>query len=176
MKVTGYQLMDRIEALRQQAQTISGQFADSLYRFADPTEEKADPRDLMRDYMACERQVALLQAAQAAYNVRVTVDVAGEVMSLQQAVKLIGSANRVKTNWLSTVKPPSEQRGVVSHYYITTGNVRDKDSEYAVRVVSIPECLRLSQEATDFATALKQAIRAGNAVELDLDIDPGLFR
>src|SRR2546427_135904 len=92
MKVTGYQLMDRIETLREQAQTINGQFTGSLFRFQEGAEVKPDPRDLMARYLEAEKRVATLQAVQAAYNVRVMVDVLGEQMSLQQAVKLIGSA------------------------------------------------------------------------------------
>ena len=171
MKVTGYQLMDRIEALREQAQTINGQFTGSLFHFADVTEEKPDPRQLMKDYADCERKVALLQATQAAYNVRVIVEVLGEQMLLQQAVKLIGSANRIKNNWLAATKTSQDKNSYSSYYEL----VRDKTNEYAQRVVSIEECLRLSKEASDFTTALKQAIRAGNAAEIEIDIDPALF-
>ena len=172
MKVTGYQLMDQIETLREQAQTINGQFTGSLFGFAEATEQKPDPRTLMKDYADCERKVALLQAAQATYNVRVTVDVLGEPMLLQQAVKLIGSANKVKNNWLAASKN-SQDKNSYSNYYDL---VRDKTNEYAQRVVSIDECLRLSKEASDFATALKQAIRSGNAAEVEVDIDPSVFQ
>jgi prophage DNA circulation protein len=172
MKVTGYQLMDRIEVLREQAQTINGQFTGSLFRFAEATEEKPDPRDLMKDYAGCERKVALLQAAQAAYNVRVTIDVLGEQMLLQQAIKLIGSINRVKNNWLAAMKTSQDKNSYSSYYEL----VRDKTNEYAQRVVSIEECLRLSKEASDLTTALKQAIRTGNAAEIEIDLDPSIFR
>lgn len=172
MKITGYQLMDRIEALREQAQTINGQFTGSLFQFAVPSEAKPDPRALMKAYLDCERKVALLQATQAAYNVRVTVEVLGEKLLLQQAVKIIGSATRVKNNWLAASKNSQDNRNYSSYYEL----VRDKENEYAQRVVGIEECLRLSQEASDFATALKQAIRAGNAVELEMEIDPTIFQ
>lgn len=131
MKISGYQLMDRIEALREQAQTINGQFTGSLFRFAEAVEEKPDPRDLMKAYLECERKVALLQAAQAAYNVRVVVEVLGEQMSLQQAVKLIGSATRVKSNWLTASKNTPDNSSYSSYYEM----VRDKTNEYAQRVV-----------------------------------------
>lgn len=172
MKVTGYQLMDQIEVLREQAQTINGQFTGSLFRFAEATEEKPDPRELMKAYVECERKVALLQAAQAAYNVRVNVEALGEQMLLQQAVKLIGSANRVKNNWLAASKNSPDNNSYSSYYEM----VRDKTNEYAQRVVSMEECLRLSKASSDFATALKQAIRAGNATEIELELDPSIFR
>ena len=43
------------------------------------------------------------------------------------------------------------------------------------RVVSVDDCLRLSEEAARRALALKQAIRSGRATELELDIDPALL-
>lgn len=172
MKVTGYQLMDRIEALREQAQTVNGQFTGSLFRFANVSEEKPDPRELMKAYMDCERKVSLLQAAQATYNVCVTVEVLGEQILLQQAVKLIGSANRVKNNWLSASKNSTDTNSYSPYHEL----VRDKNNEYAQRVVSIEECLRLSRETSDFVTALKQAIRAGNAVEIEVEIAPAVFQ
>jgi hypothetical protein len=171
MKITGYQLIDRIEVLREKAQAINSQFTGSLYRFAAPTEEKPDPRALMQDYFDCERKVALLQSTQAAYNVRVTVEVLGEKLQLQQAVKLIGSATRIKNNWMSATTGGQDGRHP-SHYH---DFVREKENEYAQRVVSMEECLRLSQQASDFVAALKQAIRAGNAVEMEFDIDPAVF-
>lgn len=172
MKITGYQLMDRIEVLRQEAQTINGQFTGSLHRFANGGEEKPDPRSLMQAYTECERKVATLQAAQAAYNVQVRVEVQGETMLLQEAVKLIGSANRVRNNWLSASKSSQDNNSYSSYYEL----VRDKDNEYAQRVVSIEECLRLSKEAAERVTALKQAIRSGKAMEIDIEIDPSVFR
>jgi hypothetical protein len=172
MKITGYKLMDRIEALREQAQTINGQFTTSLYRFEEAIEEKPDPRELMKQYVECEKKVALLQASQAAYNVTVKVEVLGEEMSLQQAVKLVGSANRIKNNWLSALKATQDKNSYASYYDL----VRDKTNEYAQRVVSIEECLRLSQEASDRSAALKQAIRSGNATEVEMEIAPSLFQ
>lgn len=149
MKVTGYQLMDRIETLRELAQTINGQFTGSLFRFQDDAEAKPDPRDLMQRYLEAEKRVAMLQKAQADYNVRVTVDVLGERMSLQQAVKLIGSATRIKNNWLAASKNSPETNSYSSYHEL----VRDKDNVYAQRVVGIEECLQLSGAAADLATA-----------------------
>lgn len=171
MKITGYQLMDRIEALREQAQTINGQFTSALFRFKEDTDVKPEPRDLMTRYLDTERRVAALQAAQAAYNVRVTVDVMGDILSLQQAVKLIGSATRIKNNWISASKPSQESNPYSNYLEL----VRDKDNLYAQRVVGIEECLQLATAASDRVAALKQAIRSGNATEIDLDVAEELF-
>lgn len=172
MKVTGYQLMDRIETLREQAQTINGQFTGSLFRFQNDVEVKPDPRELMERYLEAEKRVATLQSVQSAYNVRVTVDVLGEPMLLQQAVKLIGSATRIKNNWLTASKNSTESNVYSSYHEL----VRDKDNLYAQRVVGIEECLALSESASALMMALKQAIRSGNGVEVELDVDPSLLR
>ena len=173
MKITRYQLMDRIETLREQAQTINGQFTGSLFRFRQDAEAKPDPRELMQRYLEAEKRVATLQGVQVAYNVRVMVDVLGEAMSLQQAVKLIGSATRFKNNWLAAPKPGQENNNYVTAFYDL---VRQKENLYAERVVSVEECVQLSGTASDLATALKQAIRSGNATEVELEVDSALFR
>ena len=87
-------------------------------------------------------------------------------------MKLIGSATRIKNNWLTASKTSQESNHYSSYHEL----VRDKDNLYAQRVVGIEECLQLSGTASDLATALKQAIRSGNAVEVDLDLDPSLLR
>jgi len=175
MRITGYQLMDRIEALRERAQTLNGQFLGSLFRFEKDAVTKPDPRELMRDYLECEKKVALLQEAQAAYNVHVSVSVQDETLSLQQAVKLVGSATRIKNNWLAASKDNPDPQ-CHSHYYYSSTLERSKDMEYAQRVVGKQECLRLSEIAADYAAALKQAIRSGNATEIELDISAELMR
>ena len=62
MRITGYQLMDRLEELKEQAKTYDGQFKGSLFRFEED-EKKADPRDLMAGYESCERKITQIQEA-----------------------------------------------------------------------------------------------------------------
>ena len=78
----------------------------------------------------------------------------------------------MKNNWLSVSKNSTETNSYSPYHEL----VRDKNNEYAQRVVSIEECLRLSRETSDFVTALKQAIRAGNAVEIEVEIAPAVFQ
>ena len=165
-------MMDRIEALREQSQTINSQFVGSLFRFHENVEEKPEPRELMKRYLEAEKRVAALQTAQATYNIQVKVEVLGERMSLQQAVKLIGSATRIKNNWLTASKNSPESNSYSSYNEL----VRDKDNLYAQRVVGVEECLQLSSLASDLAMALKQAIRSGNAAEIEMDVDLDLFQ
>ena len=60
MKITGYQLMDRLEELKEQAKTYDGQFKGSLFRF-EADEKKADPRDLMASYESCESKITQIR-------------------------------------------------------------------------------------------------------------------
>ncbi len=126
----------------------------------------------MQAFEGYERKIALLQTAQAQYNSRVQVEVRGETMPLQQAIKMYGSIKLIKQNWQTAAKPDptdaSKQR------YYTGGNEflsRDKDTEYAQRVVSMEECQRLAEDAANLALALKQAIRSGNAAIIDVEMD-----
>jgi hypothetical protein len=160
MKVTGYQLLDRIEELKEQIQTAESQFKTSLYRFAEEAGKKPEPRDLMAAFEAGERKIAILQEAQADYNLRVTVTVQDEPMTLHRAVKLIGSVNRIKNQWKTAAQESQ------NHYAYSPAMQRGKDNVYAERVVPIEECLRLSEQASRYASALKRAIRAGNATEI----------
>lgn len=169
MRITGYKIMDRMEELQEQAKTIDAQFKPALYRFKTDLVEKLDPRALMESYLACEEKIAQLQAAQADYNLHVSITVLDGNMTLQCAVKLIGSLNHIKNQW----KTASSEQSTNNYYQNTMS--RDKDSEYAERVVSVEECLALSSSASRRATLLKQVIRAGNAVELELEIDPAIF-
>ena len=170
MKITGYLIMDRLDELKEQAQGIDGQFKASLFQFADERNARSDPRALMAEYEAIERNVAALQEAQSAYNLRVPVTVNGELMTLERAVKLIGNANRAKNQWKSasqeTANPYSPYGGQ---------RQRDKENEYAERLVPIEEALQLSEEAGRRAAALKRAIRAGNATEVEIELDEALF-
>jgi hypothetical protein len=169
MRITGYKLMDRLEELKEQAKTVDSQFKGALFQFRDERGEKLDPRVLMQTYESCEASIAALQEAQAAYNLKVQVTVQDETMSLHLAVKRIGGVNHVKNQWKSAAQDSE------INPYMRDVRSRDKDSEYAERVVGVEEALRLSDTASRRAAALKQAIRSGNAVEVDLDLDPTLF-
>ena len=169
MRITGYKLMDRLEELKEQAKTADSQFKGALFQFRTERGEKLDPRRLMQVYLTCEEKIAALQEAQAAYNLQVQVTVLGETMTLHRAVKMIGGVNHVKNQWKAAAQDSDANR------YFGNVHQRDKDSEYAERVVSIEESLRLSELAGGRATALKQAIRSGNAIEIELEIDSTLF-
>ena len=171
MKITGFQMMDRMEVLREQGQVVNKQFVRSLFRFVDD-QTQPDPRDLMRAFSEYERKIALLQTAQAQYNSRVQVEVRGETMPLQQAIKMYGSVKQIKQNWQTAAKPDPTEASKQRYYSGSNDFLsRDKDTEYAQRVVSMEECKQFAEDAANLALALKQAIRSGNAAIVDIEMD-----
>ncbi len=169
MLITGYQLMDRLEELKEQAKTVDSQFKGSLFRFEN--EDKPDPRDLMDSYERLERKITAIQEAQADYNLRVTVTVLGSSMTLHRAVRMGSMAGRLKNQWKTAAGEGQNPYMLGIHNTMA----RDKEHEYARRVVEVEECLRRAEEAGRTAAAFKRAIRGGNATELDIALDPAVF-
>ena len=174
MKITGFQMMDRMEVLREQGQIATKQFVRSLFRF-EAEQDKPDPRDLMQTFADNERKIALLQTAQAQYNVLVQVEVDGETMPLQQAIKMYGSVKQIKQNWQTAAKPDPTEGTKPRYYSDSDFTTRQSGNEYAERVVSMDECKTLALNAANLALALKQAIRSGNAAVVELEIDPSVW-
>lgn len=170
MKITGFKLAFRLRELQEFREMVASQFNDSLFQFADETATKPHPNELMSTFAECERKIAVLQVAQARYNLAVTVDVAGQPMTLHEAVKRVGGAGRVIKMW----KTAARSEG--TNPYQVRSLSRDKDDEHAHRLVPVQECMERSLTANRQANALRQAIQLGNAVELDLnDLTPDLF-
>ena len=166
--------MDRMEALREQGKIANKQFVRSLFRF-ETEQDKPHPRDLMQTYADCERKIALLQTAQAQYNVLVQVQVGAETMPLQQAIKIYGSVKVVKENWQTAATPDPTESAKTRYYSEKDFTTRESGNEYAQRVMSAEECATLATEAANLALALKQAIRSGNAAIVDIELDASVW-
>ena len=95
MIVTGYQIMDRLEELKEAAKLADEQFEGALYRFAGDADKPA-PAVILQAYQEAQDKIARLQTAQSAYNLAVSVEAQGERMALELAVKRIGAANRIQ--------------------------------------------------------------------------------
>jgi hypothetical protein len=170
MLVTGNKILDALDILRERSKTLEAQFQSSLYAFEDEP-PPSDPRQVMLELLQVSGQIARLQEVQSAYNLRVEVEVQGERMTLQRVLELISSANRAKTLWAKAATPQSE-----NPYGFQVGlRTRDKDNEYARPVVPLPEAQDLANAATRRALAFKQAIRSGNAREVEMEVDAALF-
>src|SRR5687768_9368886 len=140
MKVTGYQLNFRLRELQDQREIVSAQFDDSLFQFASEAGMKQSPVELMRVFSECERKIAVLQVAQARYNLAVPVQVLGQAMTLHEAVKRVGGASRAAKMW----KDAAKNTGAAAYAYMGQERSRDKEHEYAGRAVSVQEALEHS--------------------------------
>lgn len=167
MKTTGYRLQQAIREQVERRELAESRFSGSLNKFPDET--KSDPIKLMAEFEDAERRIALLQAAQAKYNLQVQVEVddteAGSKVSLMEAVKLLGGAQRVEKKWREAAKGEEDRYG---------GRVRDRDSIVAQRQVDPDKCAELAKVAAKRVRALRYAIQKGDAVELDLQVELGL--
>jgi hypothetical protein len=172
MKVTGYQLQAAIKGRQEMRDLLQGEFQRSLFKFED--EDKRSPSEIAEELDQAERDIAALQAAQGLYNTMVTVTIGGETVSLLQAVKQVGGANRLANLWKGVAG--SDTGGRHRHYDMFGGPaVRDKDQEVAKAMVTSQEAIELTQAASQRARELRAAIQAGNSVEMSVNVDPALL-
>lgn len=175
MTLTGYTLREAIKRWELKRDAATRLFADSLWAFEG--QEKPRPVDLAQSVREAEVAIAMLQAAQARYNLAVSVRVLGEPMTLCQAVKLAGGAGRFEKLWRDATQ---DSKGS-SRYFLGPEKSRSRDNEYARRQVSIQDAIAESGRASEWANALRAAIAVGNATEVDsgpegIGLDAALLR
>ena len=168
MKITGYKLQHTLRELAHKRDTAAARFDKTLWKFED--EPKATPQEVMKTYRDAEGAIAQLQTAQGRYNLAITVNVLSESMTLAEAVKRIGGAGRMEKMWRSIAAPKKDQYG-----YGDDGTTRDPNVERATRQVSEEEAAVFAQQASRFASALREAIQVANATEIEIELDPVLF-
>lgn len=166
MKVTGYKLQHTLRELTHTRDIAAGQFDNSLKFF--PGDEKGDPKAVMAAYLEAEAKIARLQTGQALYNLKVPVDVLGKRMTLSEAVKLVGGAGRAEKMWRSVAAPKKDRYGY-------DRDERTEGTIVAQRTITPVEAAALAKEAARWASALREAIQTGNAVEVEIELDPALF-
>ncbi len=157
MKVTGYQLREAIKRWQLRRDTAAAQFTDSLKAF--PGEDKPDPREIMERLYTAESSIAVLQAAQARYNLSIVIS---NDFSLHEAVKLVGGAGRREKMWRNVAAPQKNK-------YEINRDERDKDAVVARPTVSQGQAMELADQAAGSASFLRSAIAVANATERDLD-------
>jgi len=173
MKITGYQLQQAIKARQEDRDLLQGQFSGSLFKFED--EVKRDPTEIADDLAKAEREIAQLQAAQGVYNTKVTITVGGQDISLLQAIKQIGGANRVAGLWKGVAQQSAGALGGGRRNRYDPygqGSVRDKEQEYAKATVDAETAISKAKETSKAARAMRAAISAGNAKSVDVEINP----
>jgi hypothetical protein len=176
MKLTGYQLQQAIKARQEDRDLLQGQFSGSLFKFED--EVKRAPTEIADDLAKAELEIAQLQAAQGVYNTKVTITVGGQDISLLQAIKQIGGANRLASLWKGVAQ---QSAGALSQGRRNRfdpyghGSVRDKEQEYAKATVSAETAIEKSKATSKAARAMRAAISAGNAKSVEVEINQELL-
>lgn len=162
MIVTGYKLQQALRELHHRRDIATKQFSDGLYQFKG--DDKPVPRDAFRLFKDAERKIARLQVAQMRYNLEVTVELQGAVVTLAEAVKLVGSAGRGEKMWRSTALGDKRSR----YGYGDSERSRSTDKEYAIRMVTTGEATEMAIAEGKYASALRTAIQTGNTTEINI--------
>lgn len=172
MKISGYKLIDRLEELKEQAKNVDAQFASSLHKFNEETDTSstATPQEIMQKYEELQTKIGKLQEAQSVYNMKVRVKFQNEALTLNRAIKEYGSLGRVKNQWKTATVAANSR----SAYY-GLELARSKEQIYAVRTISIENASTLYEAANKRVGLLKQAIRSGNATEINVEMDETAF-
>lgn len=163
MKTTGYALQQAIREATKERDLADSRFSGSLKAF--PDEKKPSPLKISDEIEAAERRIATLQAAQARYNLAVTVEADGRTMTLQEAVKLLGGAQRLEEKWREAAKEEADRYG---------SDTRDAGSIIRVRQVDNEKCVELARKHARRVNGIRYAIGKGNATEVEIDIDLSL--
>lgn len=157
MKTTGYKLKQSIQILEMQKASLDTEFEDALTAFKN--ESKRLPSDISTEIQKTEEQIALLQTAQARFNIAVTVVVDGQTMSLCQAIKMVGGAGRAEKRWKTLTKNQTQQYRSV---------VRDTNQEYASLTYTTKDALLCARRAAISASHLRAAVAEANSTEMEI--------
>lgn len=163
MKINGYQLREAIKHWVLQADAAAKSFNDSLYAFKG--EEKTLPDDVMKSFETAERNAARVEEIQQRYNAVVMCSVQDQQLTLALCVKLVGGAGRREKMWREAAVGKKDRYA----YNDGPARERDKDKEYAERLLSAKVCSERSQAAAKFASALRNAIARGNSTDVDVE-------
>lgn len=162
MKINGFQIKETIGRWLLQRDTLSNQFRDNLYAFEG--EEKPNPENVMKSYDQADRSMARVQEIQQLFNQVTKVEVQGETITLALCVKLVGGAGRRAKMWRDA-GPGKQDR----YSYRDESRERNKDTDYAKRLVTVDDCVLNSIEAAKYASALRNAIARGNSTDIECE-------
>jgi len=173
METTGYALRDALKQWELKRDAANKGFNGSLHRFADEA-DKVAPQAVVASVLLAEKAIVGLQVAQMRYNLGVLVEVQGEVMTLAEAIKHVGTAGKIEKTWKTVVTGP--KASPYASYDDPTVRTNDPKQERAVPVLKDAEVLDLTRQASKRAGAFKTAIATANATVLDIEnLDPSLF-
>lgn len=169
MKVTGYQIREALKEWRLKKDLAAESFRDSLFAFSGET-CSVTPSEYMQIYEKAESAIVALQEAQISYNMAVTVKLGDSTITLANAIKRIGGIGRAAKMWRD-----ARNQKVSKDYLGGRTLVRDKDEEFASKVISDDEITKKLTKKVREENQLRAAIAAANAREIDLDLDASLL-
>jgi hypothetical protein len=174
MKITGIQLQHAITARKEIRDLLQSEFNGSLSKFE--CEEKRDPVEIANELDRVEREIAALQAVQGLYNTQVKVTVGDQTITLLQAVKSVGGANRIANIWKDVVGTNTRSLSRRGRYDAYSGpQFRDKDQEYAKETITVQQAGELARAASKQARAIQAAIAYGNAQSVEIEVREDLL-
>lgn len=174
-KVTGYQLREALKRWVMRRDTASKQFNETLFQFEeDKNPSDFTPEAVAGEFRKADEAVATIEAAQQAYNLKVSFKVQGQDMTLSYAVKRVGGAGRLDKMWRSAATDTGEDR------YSIRNKTRQEGERRAQKMIAPTKAMSIADEAARFAGALRAEIAKANATEvalaeLGVKIDPALL-
>lgn len=161
MQINGYQIREAIKRWMLQRDTFQSQFKDSLFAFEN--DAKNPPLKIMNLFEAADYNVARLESIQQRFNQIVNVTVQKDTMPLTMAVKLVGGAGRREKLWRDAAIPKKDR------YSYRDDTSRSKDNEYARSTITQEVAVQQSQDASRYASAIRNAIARGNSTDVNIE-------
>lgn len=176
MKVTGYQIREAIKRWTLRRDTASKQFNDSLWQFkGEDSDPNFVPSTIAEYFDVADMNIALLETLQQAYNLRISFEVGGNMMTLSTAVKRVGGAGRLDKMWRSAATSNGTDR------WGSRTMTRQQGEIAATRMVATGTALELADKAAAYAGKLRAAIAMANATVVETSeltkekVDSSLF-
>ncbi len=163
MKINGILLREALKRWERARTLAIASFQDSLWRFDG--EQKPSPMEACEAFIKADTIHATLQDLQQRYNSAIEMEHLGNTITLGVAVKMIGGAGRVEKMWTEAAAKPKNRYG----FDDSMDRKRDKDAIYAIRSISVQDCVAISNKTSEIAAKLRSQIALANATMLDLD-------
>lgn len=167
MKVTGYQLREARKRWISRRDIAQKTFRESLWQFEK--EIGLSPAKIAEDFRQADIAVARIETAQQHFNQIITVSIAGQTMTLSEAIKRVGGAARLATMWQAAATDNGRDK------YAYRELVRKEGDIHAKRMIAPEQAIIAAEEAAKFASALRSEIATANARSMEIDIDAGIL-
>ena len=168
MNISGSKIKNALQATQRRLESQVRIFQHSLsYLEGEVAPVALD--DTMRLIQKYETGVSRLQTVQLEYNLAVKVDVLGVKMTLCQAIKSLGGADRIAVLWDGASKFEVE----INRFRVST---TDKPLPKVLRTMSAETACERSIDADKWRNALRGAVAEGNTTSVMMpNVDPALF-